>query len=163
MPLLWEESGLDNVWLENGYVVRDLGADGQEVLVHDVPGLLRALGRSIARQEGALTGQEFRFLREALDWTQTDVAKRLGLADRQPVAAWERRRHEPVPLSADTLVRTCYLETIGEAPRLTTISGLLVEAARLEARPAADHKRVMHEDLARRWAPRQAPKELEIA
>jgi len=65
----YTESGLQNVWLENGYSkVRTKYGTG--VAIHDVDGLHRMIGKTIARKP-RMTGAEFRFLRKQLGRTDS--------------------------------------------------------------------------------------------
>ena len=52
--------GLDNVWLANGYVVKDT-RHGQAVSVSDVDGLHQLLAQTLIEKPGRLSGKEFRF------------------------------------------------------------------------------------------------------
>ena len=160
----YTESGLDHVWLRNGFVVQDFGAYGRAVAVADERALWRVLGRAIARQDRRMTGQELRFLRSVLDWTQTDLGVRLGYADHQMVARWERNRHAAVPLHADVLLRACYLESLGEAPMVGRVSHRLAELATVPASaPEAKPRRVLVEHRGDRWVAEEAPAEMELA
>jgi DNA-binding transcriptional regulator YiaG len=129
----WTGSGLDNVWLLNGYQVEDLGAYGQSVVVENAEALERAIARQLATQDRPLTGQEFRFLRVMLDFSQTALGRRLG-KDYQTVARWEAASRKPVPRHADAALRARYLEFVGERPLFTEIEDRLAEA---ESDPAA--------------------------
>jgi transcriptional regulator with XRE-family HTH domain len=63
-----------------------------------------------------MVGQELKFLRSLLDWTQTTLGKHMGYKDAQMVAKWEKARHTPIPVQVDTFVRAAYREKIGEHP-----------------------------------------------
>lgn len=59
-PYQYTESGLDNVYLVSGF---EFAADKKTVIIRDIDGLQRAIGRILATQQRRLTGAEFRFLR----------------------------------------------------------------------------------------------------
>lgn len=124
----YTRSGLDNVWLENGYRAEDLGDYGQSVVIENVVRLERAIARHLVEIRRPLTGQEFRFLRVMLDLSQTAVGRRLG-KDYQTVARWEAAGRKPVPRFADVAIRARYLESIGERPMFTQIEDRLAELA----------------------------------
>ena len=67
------ECGLPNVWLRNGFVVKET-AYGEAVAIEDVEGLHEVLGRMVAEQGSRLTGDEFRFLRKELGLSQESLA-----------------------------------------------------------------------------------------
>jgi DNA-binding transcriptional regulator YiaG len=100
-------SGLDNVWLENGYTIHDTPY-GEAVSIKDVDGLHRVIAAAIIAKPGRLTAQEFRFLRIELDLAQKRLGELIG-AEEQAVARWERGI-TPVPAMADRLLRAFYRE-----------------------------------------------------
>ena len=160
----YTESGLDHVWLRDGFVAQDFGAYGRAVAVEDERVLWRVLGRAIARQDRRMTGQELRFLRSVLDWTQTDLGARLGYADHQMVARWERNRHAVVPLHADVVLRACYLESLGEPPMVARVSHRLAELAIIPGTgTGAEPRRVLVERRGGTWVAEEAPAEMELA
>src|SRR5690606_8297361 len=89
----YTESGLRNVWLANGYKIRNVGGE-DAVAIHDVDQLHQVIGRSLARKPH-LTGTEFRFLRKEMGLSQKRLADMLGSSE-QTVSLWERRGRIPV-------------------------------------------------------------------
>lgn len=114
----YTESGLKNVWLENGYVERD-GA----VAIEDSEGLHKAIGRNLARQPH-LSGPEFRFLRKELGLSQVRIGGLLK-ASEETVSLWER--HGRVPQSSARIVQAMYLETIDGDVRFGKLIEMLAE------------------------------------
>jgi len=104
----YTESGLQNIWLENGYVIRQTKY-GKGVSIHDVDGLHRSIGKSLAMKPH-LTGCELRFIRKEMGLSQSAMAALLGTSE-QNVSLWERRGR--IPRTGDRLVRLIYLEHIG--------------------------------------------------
>ena len=105
------ESGLDNVWLDNGFT-RHSTPYGEGIAVQDVAGLHMAIGRWLLSRSHALTGAELRFLRIEMELTQRSLASMLGVEE-QAVRRWEKTRDKPLAGPADRLVRAIYSEWAG--------------------------------------------------
>jgi DNA-binding transcriptional regulator YiaG len=118
----YTESGLQNIWLENGYIVRKTPY-GKGVSIDDVEGLHREIGRAIARKPH-LTGAELRFLRKELGMSQSALGSMVGTSE-QNVSLWERRGR--MPRAADRLVRLLYLEHISDNPKICELISRLNE------------------------------------
>jgi putative transcriptional regulator len=101
----WDDMGLKNVWLVNGYTLHETPY-GQGVSFEDVEGLTRAVSLALARKSGKLTGAEFRYLRQAgLGMSQPSLGKVLG-ADAQSIARWEKSGK--VPKWANRMIRLVF-------------------------------------------------------
>lgn len=106
-------SGLDYVWLQNGYKVRETKY-GESVAIEDVEGLHRMIAKDIVSNRVSLTGPEFRFLRKELKMSQASIAGVFG-NDTQTISLWERGEGE-VPKWAHRMLRALYIEvTTGAA------------------------------------------------
>ena len=106
-------SGLDYIWLKNGYRVRET-QHGEAVSIEDMEGLHRLIAQDIVSNRVTLTGSEFRFLRKELKLSQESLASVLG-NEAQTVSLWERGE-VAVPKMADRMLRALYIETTtGEA------------------------------------------------
>ncbi len=103
----YTESGLQNVWLGNGYKVHKTPY-GKGVAIQDVQGLHELIGLTLAHKP-KLTGAELRFLRKELGLSQAALGSLVGTSE-QNVSLWERRGH--MPRASDRLVRLIYLEKI---------------------------------------------------
>lgn len=112
----YTESGLQNIWLENGYVVRKTKY-GKGVSIHDVDGLHLSIGKTLALKSH-LTGCELRFIRKEMGLSQSAMAALLGTSE-QNVSLWERRGR--IPRTGDRLVRLIYLEHIGNNSRIREV------------------------------------------
>lgn len=109
----YTESGLRNVWLANGFEVRQTRY-GEAVAIHDVFGLHQAIGAALARK-AALTGAELRFLRKEMDLSQAGLGELIGVTD-QAIAKWEKTGR--IPKTADRMIRLIYLEHVGGNVRI---------------------------------------------
>ena len=107
----YQESGLDNVWLVNGYSVIDDPDYGECVSISDTLGLHKAIAHNLIFNKPRLIGAEFRFLRKELDLSQKALSDLFG-NEEQAVARWEKTGK--VPKWADRLLRACLIEFYGE-------------------------------------------------
>ena len=105
MMYRWDDMGLKNVWLVNGYTLHET-AYGKGVSFEDVEGLTRAVCMAVARKPGKLTGVEFRYLRQAgLSMSQPSLGKIMGV-DVQSIARWEKTGK--VPKWANRMIRLVF-------------------------------------------------------
>lgn len=98
------DGGLRNVWLENGYTVKQTPY-GEGVSIQDLDGLTYAICIALTRKKSKLTGAEFRYLRASMLMSQSALGKALGRTE-QAIAIWEKNGR--VPKYADTLIRVIY-------------------------------------------------------
>lgn len=101
----YTDGGLTNVWLVNGYQEKKTPY-GKAVAITDVEGLTKAICSALVCKKGRLTGNEFRYIRQALRLSQSSLAKMLDNTE-QAVALWEKKAR--VPAWADKLVRFYYV------------------------------------------------------
>jgi DNA-binding transcriptional regulator YiaG len=97
----FDDAGLRNVWLLNGYKIVKTPY-GLAVSYHDLDGLTRTICAALVKKSGRLTGVEFRYLRLHLRFSQNALARILGNTE-QSVANWEKKGR--VPLWADKHLR----------------------------------------------------------
>jgi len=122
----YTESGLDSVYLVNGYKIVET-PDGRGIVIQDLDGLHEAIGRILATEKKRLNGKEVRFLRTEMLLSQYVLAKLLHVNE-QTVARWEKARCK-ISGPADATLRLLYLEHIGGDEK---ISDLLRDIADLE-------------------------------
>ncbi len=104
----YTESGLDNVWLKNGYTVKQTPY-GKAVAVMEAVALHERLAEFLANKQGRSTGKEFRYLRGMLCLSQLNAARLLGVTE-GAVSLWERTGK--VPSASDTVMRLLVLEQL---------------------------------------------------
>jgi DNA-binding transcriptional regulator YiaG len=101
----YTESGLQNIWLKDGYKVVKTPY-GKGVAVQDLAGLHDAIGRSIALRP-RMTGAELRFLRKEIGLSQRALGELIGTSE-QNISLWERRGR--IPKVSDRMIKLIYLE-----------------------------------------------------
>ena len=102
----YPQCGLKNVYLADGYTIED----AQTVTIVDIDGLHRAIGTLIALFVHPLSGDELRFLREELDFSQRRLANIIRI-DKQRVSLWEDNKIQ-IPFQSELIVRKLYLDFI---------------------------------------------------
>jgi putative transcriptional regulator len=110
-PFHYTMSGLDNVWLLNGFTIEKTPY-GEGVRVEDADGLHRALARTIVSDKTLMNGHELRFLRKLMGLSQNGLARLLGCSD-QRIARWEKGQTGLDP-SAERLFRMVVREWLGD-------------------------------------------------
>lgn len=108
----YQESGLDNVFLDGGVIVHDTPC-GEGTSIEAINDLHRAISAWIVETPAPITGAELCFLRTEMDLTQSRLAALLG-ATEQTLRLWEKHREKAIPGSADRLLRVIYSEHAGE-------------------------------------------------
>ncbi len=105
-PYLYRGAGLDGIYLLNGYQFEE--HDGERhVSITNLEGLHRAIGRHLVLHRKGLLPKEIRFLRDAMDLSQAQLAEKLGNSP-QSVARWEKGEYE-VPGPEEKLLRAMFL------------------------------------------------------
>ncbi|ABD27167.1 transcriptional regulator, XRE family [Novosphingobium aromaticivorans DSM 12444] len=105
-PLLYRGCGLDGIYLCNGYEIEEI--DGETfTYVQDREGLHKVIALNLAEHRKTLAPKEIRFMRVAIDHTQSSLAKVLGVSS-QTVARWEKGQVE-IPGPADRMLRVMVL------------------------------------------------------
>ena len=130
----YTECGLDNVYLCGGVDVT-AGPRGKQIIIRDIDGLHKVIGRILVNEKRDLSGKELRFLRHEMVMSQATLAKLLDVAE-QTVHRWEAGKTE-VPKPAESLIRLLFNEHLGDNEN---IKSALKRIAALE--DAIDQKRL---------------------
>jgi DNA-binding transcriptional regulator YiaG len=140
----YTDGGLANVWLVNGYEVRQTPF-GEGLVIHDLDGLTRAICLTLAEKPDSLTGVELRYIRSAgMLLSQPALGKLIGV-DGQTVARWEKSGR--VPRMADKTVRLHYLaHARGDEPIRSAVE-------RVKTVERLVGQRIVVEDLRAHWEP----------
>lgn len=142
----YTESGLNNIWLVNGYR-KEKTPYGIGVVIEEQESLNRAIAFRIVNDRPHMSGAEFRFVRKELDMSQANLAGIMG-KDSQSVARWEKKGR--VPKMADRMLRFIFQGyTDGHAPIKN-----LVE--RLNELDQQNHARMQFEKSGKNWKSRAA-------
>jgi putative transcriptional regulator len=115
----YRESGLDNVFLADGFEYVEGPAGRRSVVIQDLDGLHDAIGRVLIAERKVLSGEEVRFLRHELGMSQNVLAHMLDVTE-QTVRRWEQNKL-PIPRTADAVLRSIYAEKIGGNGKISDI------------------------------------------
>ncbi len=132
MTYHYTASGLDNVYLANGYT-RHKTPYGDGVSIQNLNGLHKVIGHALITQPIDLIGAELRFLRVEMDLSQKVLADLLGTTE-QTLRRWESSRKKAIPGPADRLLRALYGEFIGQDGNLRRMVERLAELDTLSQR-----------------------------
>ncbi len=144
MAYHYTESGLDNIWLENGFEIIETPY-GKAVSIKDTNGLHKVISQWLISTRRPLNGAELRFIRLELDQTQKDLASFIGSTE-QNVRRWEKARSKPIPGPADRLVRALLNEYINGDGSVRALVDRLVELSEISNSHPQAHLR-----LTRKW------------
>jgi DNA-binding transcriptional regulator YiaG len=111
-PLPYTWSGLEDIYLCSGYDRIPVDDGTEDIVIHDMDGLHRAIGHYLVTEKKTLGGKEVRFLRRQMDLTQADLGDLLRVTD-QSVARWEKGENS-FKGPADLLLRAVYLAHLSE-------------------------------------------------
>ena len=121
----YTESGLDNIYLKNGFVISNDPVYGEGVSIVGMESLHKVISDGLTNLPRILTGKEFRYLRIELDLSQKSLARMLGVTD-QTIARWEKGE-VPLPQSSDLLLRLIYKEKTEGCGKVSTLIDQLTD------------------------------------
>ena len=130
MAYHYVESGLDNIWLENGYTKHQTPY-GEGVSIDDLDGLHHVILRWLADTPKPLDGADLRFIRVEMDLTQKALAGLLG-AEEQTLRRWEKARSSALPGPADRLLRALTMEFTGGDGSVRALINRMAELNKVE-------------------------------
>lgn len=121
-PYHYLECGLDNVYLYNIPIVKDV--EGEEVIcIPKVNKLHKIIAEGIIYKKGSLDAKEIKFLRIQIGFTQEDFAKLLG-KNGLSLGRWERGETK-ADITTDILIRMIAIRYLGlEDVDIETVSGM---------------------------------------
>ncbi len=124
------ECGLHNVYIDGQFVT---DGDGDDVItIPAINRLHRVIAEGIVLHESGMSGEELRFLRTEMGYTQLELAV-LVHHDRQSIGRWERGEYE-IDSSAETIIRRLAIEKLALRvdPGLDELSRRSVPSARTQ-------------------------------
>ena len=144
----YTESGLDNVYLVNGFEITPLEDGDEEIFIHDLSGLHKAIGLNLIFKSGLLSGKEIRFIRTTLDFSQKTLGNALG-CDYQTILLWEKGNH-PISKSADHLLKILFHSYL-RPEKDKQIFDLVNEIAELDAQSESSTNKMQFKENCDKW------------
>jgi putative transcriptional regulator len=148
MTYHYTESGLDNVYLLDGYTVHKTPY-GKGVSIQNTEGLHKAIGKGLIEQPRPLNGAELRFIRTEMELTQRSLAGMIG-TEEQTLRLWEKKRDQFMPGAAERLLRAIYSEFLGNDVHIKRMLEKLADLDRVEGGKACFTRK-------NGWKPLKAP------
>lgn len=118
-PYQYKESGLDNVFLENGYRIEEDGS----IFIEDINGLHTAIAEKLVFAPRKLKGREIRYIRHYLDLSQKTLGEILGV-DYQTVLRWETSKNK-ITNTAERFLRGLLYEVVNKNARFIEVMDTL--------------------------------------
>ncbi len=109
----YTESGLDNIWLSNGYQIDD------SISVDQPNNLHYTIASHMISLRSKLSPKEFKYLRNDIQATQATFAAVLGISE-STIRNWEHGRSEISPI-ADRMIRMIYRSCAGDDPDVVNL------------------------------------------
>lgn len=105
----YTECGLQNVYIDGLEIIID--DDGDEIItISAVNALHQVIALGIVTHEHGMSGDELRFLRTEIGYTQAELAQ-LVHHDKQSIGRWERAEYD-IDSSAEALIRRLAIEKL---------------------------------------------------
>lgn len=141
--LHYTDCGLDNVWLANGFTVRETRR-GLAYAITEAGDLHAAIALSLITAPYRYRGQEVRFLRSFLDLPQSGLARIVGTT-RGTIARWEGEPDGKIPGASDRALRLFMALKMAGSDDADRLVELLQELDEIE------HGRVVFEETPQGW------------
>lgn len=129
-PFHYTQCGLDYVYLLDG-VKWEKNEYGEFYSIHEVEKLHEFIAHQIITSSRPLRGQEMLFLRKQLTFSQSCLAKMMGIT-RDTIAKAEAKRDENISPMMDRLLRFIYTIDGKNKKSLSVVAGLLDDIAEQE-------------------------------
>lgn len=135
----YTDSGLDYIYLMNGYDITEDPEFGVLVSIHDVDGLNKTIAQEIVESPKILRGQEVRFMRSQLKLSQTQMGLLMG-CDLRTIQRWEKERNEQIPAASDRFLKFFYTAHVNGNEIVRAVSQVLKEVQDAKHHPKPQNK-----------------------
>lgn len=144
--LKYDDCGLRNVWLKNGFRYEEIEGHGKCLTIADINGLHLSIAHHLVNYRTRLSGAEIRFLRVEMGMAQKRLADCLGV-DEQTISLWERSKRRPT-VAAERMLRLLYLE---HADGKTKIAKMIAQWNDTDRQEMEEETKQVFQETAEGW------------
>ncbi len=145
----YAECGLDNIYLLNGVKITKLEDGGEEIFIHDIHGLHKAISKILIFKKGLLKGGEIKFMRTMLDLSQNKLAALIGCRYQQ-ILLWEKDKNK-ISKPADRLLRITLYTYLHKEIDNAEVFDRINEIADLDAAEADQCNKIEFKEIKDAW------------
>lgn len=144
----YTECGLNNIYLVNGFKITKSG-DDEEIFIHDIHGLHKAISNILIFKKGLLEGDEIKFIRAMLDLSQNKLAALIGCRYQQ-ILLWEKNKNK-ISKPADRLLRITLYTYLHKEIDNGEVFDRINEIADLDAAEADHSNKIEFKEIKDTW------------
>ena len=144
----YTECGLNNIYLVNGFKITKTAGD-EEISIHDIHGLHKAISNLLIFKKGLLEGSEIKFIRTMLDLSQNKLAALIGCRYQQ-ILLWEKNKNK-ISKPADRLLRITFYTYLHKAIDNGKVFDRINEIADLDAIKADHCNKIEFKEIKNTW------------
>lgn len=145
----YTECGLDNIYLVNGFKITKTPDGDEELFIHDIHGLHKAIAKIIIFKKGLLNGSEIKFIRTMLDLSQNKLAALIGCRYQQ-ILLWEKDKNK-ISKPADRLLRITFYTYLHKEVDNGEVFERINEIADLDAAEAKQCDAIEFKEVKKEW------------
>lgn len=145
----YTECGLNNIYLVNGFKITKTVDGDEEVFIHDIHGLHKAISTILIFKKGLLEGNEIKFIRAMLDLSQNRLAALIGCRYQQ-ILLWEKNKNK-ISKPADRLLRVYFYTYLNKDVDNAEVYNRINEIADLDAAEADEGNRIEFQEVKDTW------------
>ncbi len=145
----YTECGLNNIYLLNGFKITKTKDGDEEIFVHDIHGLHKAISSILIFKKGLLEGKEIKFARTMLDLSQKKLGDLIGCRYQQ-ILLWEKNKNE-ISKPADRLLRITLYTYLNKAIDNGEVFDRINEIADLDAAAAGQCNKIEFKEIKDAW------------
>ena len=145
----YTESGLENIYLVNGFEITKMNDGDEEIFIHDIHGLHKAIAKNLIFKKGLLDGREIKFLRTMLDLSQNKLAALIGCRYQQ-ILLWEKNRNK-ISRPVDRLLKVYLYTYLHQEVDNGVVFQRINEIADLDAAEVDESNRMEFKEIKHAW------------
>jgi DNA-binding transcriptional regulator YiaG len=133
----------------NGFEITKCDDGDEELFIHDIHGLHKAISITLVFKKGLLEGKEIKFIRSMLDLSQNKLADLIGCRYQQ-ILLWEKGRNK-MTKPVDRLLKIYLFTYLHKEIDNGEVFARINEIADLDAAEAEDCSRMEFREVKHAW------------